>query len=336
MVAAQAATAWRSEHALAALSEDDRLLLLQAKDALDKISASAVQILEVEAIGTASLHAFESKNSYTEGLPDGSAEHGDSQPKTSKGSFQKAKVVTTPSRREASAEDAPPPSWNPRSYKCNTPKGGREAIPWSEEDATYKSWQEKTLKKRKVGAEAVRAAMRFAKVGRSKDEGVFSSERNVCYREEGEHKEGQDQRGGEDEIIEDGSTDAEYKGLEGIYGALWAAYNGHLTRLRHFSDGITENECADESGRSALFYAAARGHLPCSRYLLAHKRFIIDVQDTNGDSPAHVSACYGHYAVLRVLLEAGANASATNIKGFTPLHMSARFGARPRCHAFGG
>ena len=335
VIAARAVTALQSEDALSALSEEDRLLLLQAKDALDKMSASAVDVLEAEARESA---AFESKFEDKAAVAASASAEGDSASRSSSsssgggtgggsssnsGSELKSAPPQSPSRWGQGGDDAPPPSWNARSYKCNTPKGGREAIPWSEDDATYKSWQEKTLKKRKVGADAVRAAMKFVTAGKKrKDQGIIVGTGGAAAgADECKQEQQQDLEQAQD-VEHDGSTDEEYQGLEGIYGALWAAYNGHITRLRHFIDGITETECADESGRSALFYAAARGHISCAGYLLTHKTFIIDVQDTNGDSAVHVSSCYGHAAVLKVLLEAGAQASTTNAKGFTPLHMS--------------
>ena len=341
VIAARAATTLQSEDALSSLSEEDRLLLLRAKDALDKMSVSAVHVLEAEtresALSSRAIESkFEDETAEIYGSLGGQSNNSTSTSSNSKSNedIAGASERLPPSRWGQGGDDAPPPSFNPRSYKCNTPKGGREAIPWSEDDATYKAWQEKTLKKRKVGSEAVRAAMRFVKAGKRKDQGVIVGGSGpvtasglqgsiAALGGVGEHKQKQQQDSGKTESLEDdGSTDEEYQGLEGIYGALWAAYNGHITRLRHFIEGITETECADESGRSALFYAAARGHLSCARYLVTHKIFIIDVQDTNGDSALHVSSCYGHADVLQLLLEAGAQASSTNTKGFTPLHMS--------------
>ena len=58
------------------------------------------------------------------------------------------------------------------------------------------------------------------------------------------------------------------------------------------------------------------------RYLAKHKPFALNVGDSNGDTPLHVSSCYGHHEVLRVLLESGADTTLVNAKGFTSLHMS--------------
>eukprot|EP00948_MAST-09A_sp_MAST-9A-sp1_P001928 g1928.t1 len=110
--------------------------------------------------------------------------------------------------------------------------------------------------------------------------------------------------------------------LEGIYGAQWAAYGGHVNCLKHFLGYITEADAIDESGRSALFYAAARGFTDCAEVLVKYRPFLLDLADSKGDTPAHVAACYGHFPILSILLHHGANANARNHKEFTPLHMT--------------
>jgi len=77
----------------------------------------------------------------------------------------------------------------------------------------------------------------------------------------------------------------------------------------------------------ALWTAAARGHTAEVRYLLATDG--TDIEERGGEggsSPLHCAADHGHLEASRLLLEAGADLSATTDDGRTPLHYAAQQG----------
>ena len=80
----------------------------------------------------------------------------------------------------------------------------------------------------------------------------------------------------------------------------------------------------DPNGQG-LVLAAQEGHLAVVRLLLeagADK----DAADTDGDTALHIAAKEGHLEVVRLLLEAGADKDAADTDGYTPLHFAARKG----------
>jgi hypothetical protein len=56
-------------------------------------------------------------------------------------------------------------------------------------------------------------------------------------------------------------------------------------------------------------------------------------RDSSGFTPLHFAACYGHGAVVRVLLDARGDANAASLHGWTPLHLAARNGHVDCLHA---
>ena len=75
---------------------------------------------------------------------------------------------------------------------------------------------------------------------------------------------------------------------------------------------------------SALFAAAARGHLPSVRLVLEHSDEDAGVsaraRDARGDTPLHVAARHEHWSVVSWLVgPGGANPEATNAGGQNPM-----------------
>ena len=79
---------------------------------------------------------------------------------------------------------------------------------------------------------------------------------------------------------------------------------------------------ADGHGRTALHKAAFWGHTHVASYLTRRCYVNVNVVDYAGDTPLHDAAKFGHAALVRVLLDVGADASRANKAGQTPLDLA--------------
>jgi ankyrin repeat protein len=89
-----------------------------------------------------------------------------------------------------------------------------------------------------------------------------------------------------------------------------------------------ENEAEGASGGShglALGAACFSGHEDVARLLLDHGADLTATNDYNS-TPLHLAASHGHGAVVQLLLERGADVTVTNKSNDTPLHDAARNG----------
>jgi uncharacterized protein len=76
----------------------------------------------------------------------------------------------------------------------------------------------------------------------------------------------------------------------------------------------------DKRGISALFHAVANGHNKIVAALLDITKQPDDVEPEKGFTPVMMAATSGHIAVVRLLLEHGANPDLRNFDGITALH----------------
>ena len=113
-----------------------------------------------------------------------------------------------------------------------------------------------------------------------------------------------------------------YISRDGASSVHWACYNGDVTALENILHSQREDEVRDSVGRTALFYAACRGHIDCCALLMDHHDDWIDIGDRKGDTPLHVAAFYQHVGVVRLLLQSAADSNARNKNGYAPLHVS--------------
>jgi ankyrin repeat protein len=132
----------------------------------------------------------------------------------------------------------------------------------------------------------------------------------------------------------------------------WAALKGHQAVVALLiaqgadlaavnNDGETALQVAQRAGRpevvallrpagpftasGGIFDAVKRGDVPGVKQLLTEKPDLVNLKDTGfGATPLHWAALKGHDAVVEVLLAAGANATATNRDGETPLQVAER------------
>jgi len=85
------------------------------------------------------------------------------------------------------------------------------------------------------------------------------------------------------------------------------------------SSGLADpHQLEATSGRSALHKAAFWGHIKMAQYLVNEVKINLDVQDVYGDTALHDCAKFGHDAVVKLLVDAGAK-RLKNKAGMDPL-----------------
>ncbi|KAJ8263921.1 hypothetical protein GJAV_G00143100 [Gymnothorax javanicus] len=110
---------------------------------------------------------------------------------------------------------------------------------------------------------------------------------------------------------------------------------------------LSQINCRDGTGQTALHLACEKGDLACVRELLQECQASTDVRNHNGDTPMHCAAKQDSAAIIQVLCSrpcAGVNE--LNVAGETPLHVACRLGRAEslkallgggaKCNAIGG
>lgn len=88
---------------------------------------------------------------------------------------------------------------------------------------------------------------------------------------------------------------------------------------------------ADNLGRTPLWYAAERGNVWLTRFLLS-KGALAQTADTDGLTPLHAAAARGHSDIAALLIANGGSAAALDTAGNTPLMLAAA-GGQAHCIA---
>jgi ankyrin repeat protein len=124
--------------------------------------------------------------------------------------------------------------------------------------------------------------------------------------------------------------------------AISAARQGRTDSYKRMLDEGANPSAVDQSQSTALHYAAYHGDLILVTYLVAQKGVLIDARDNRGNTPAMLAAVADRDDVLRVLIKAGADVKLKGSDGGTMLHHAARksnlavvrtlleFGANPK------
>jgi hypothetical protein len=80
-------------------------------------------------------------------------------------------------------------------------------------------------------------------------------------------------------------------------------------------------------GSGGIFEAVKAGDLEAVRRLLAEDPSLLNARDAgSGATPLHWAAWSGHAAIVSLLISSGADTSAKNRKGETPLNVAERAG----------
>ena len=106
-----------------------------------------------------------------------------------------------------------------------------------------------------------------------------------------------------------------------------AARDGDLKRVQVLvvEQGVDKEETGGLYGSTPLYAASRNGHLAVVRYLV-EQGADMEKADNGGWTPLIVASYRGHLEVVRYLLEQGANRDKANNGGYTSLHWAANKG----------
>ncbi len=101
---------------------------------------------------------------------------------------------------------------------------------------------------------------------------------------------------------------------------MMAALKGHIDLVKKL---LARDADVNKPGWAPLHYAAAGGHLQIMELLLEQYAFI-DAQSPNGTTPLMMAAQYGSTAAVKLLLDAGADATMKNQLGLSAIDFATR------------
>jgi len=91
------------------------------------------------------------------------------------------------------------------------------------------------------------------------------------------------------------------------------------------SDDEPEEDPGPEHPSRRLLWAAQHNQMDIVKAIIKDKPGLLSVKDEDGYTPLHRASYSGHVDVMRELLNAGADPSATTMEGWTPLHSACRW-----------
>ncbi|KAK6523456.1 hypothetical protein TWF281_001438 [Arthrobotrys megalospora] len=111
-------------------------------------------------------------------------------------------------------------------------------------------------------------------------------------------------------------------GCTALMRAVWDKYSHIVTML--LKEGASPTRVKDKNGVTALHLAVFAGYHPVIKLLIKYADGEVDPR-TDGDStPLHVASLQGHAKIVKILLDSGADHSARNGMGRTPLYYAVR------------
>lgn len=125
-------------------------------------------------------------------------------------------------------------------------------------------------------------------------------------------------------LVEFPQTKVELRNAADESPLMMAALKGHLELARRL---IARDADVNKTGWAPLHYAATNGHLELIQLLLDHHAYI-DAESPNKTTPLMMAAMYGTPAAVKLLLDAGADASLKNIQGLSAIDFAQRAGRK--------
>jgi ankyrin repeat protein len=123
-------------------------------------------------------------------------------------------------------------------------------------------------------------------------------------------------------LIDWPKTNIEIRTAQDESPLMMAALKGHLELVKKL---IRHDADVNKPGWTPLHYAATGGHLAIMDLLLEQHAFI-DAESPNGTTPLMMAAHYGTPGAVKLLLEAGADATMKNQLGLSAVDFAHRVG----------
>ena len=79
-------------------------------------------------------------------------------------------------------------------------------------------------------------------------------------------------------------------------------------------------QTVDDNGRTALHYCADNLETQCAEMLLMKDSYLMEVKDSQGFTPLHMSVISGNAPLLKLLLKKGADLKSLDGELHTPAH----------------
>ncbi|MBK4735709.1 ankyrin repeat domain-containing protein [Noviherbaspirillum pedocola] len=116
-------------------------------------------------------------------------------------------------------------------------------------------------------------------------------------------------------LLNTGGVNLEAHARNGDTALMIAAWRGNLDAVRALIEKGAE---VNQTGWTALHYAAANGHNDIVSLLLEHFAYI-DAESPNGTTPIMMASRGGHIMTVKLLLDEGADATLKNGAGMTAI-----------------
>jgi ankyrin repeat protein len=104
----------------------------------------------------------------------------------------------------------------------------------------------------------------------------------------------------------------------GCTALWWAANRGYVECAAALIDAKADVHKANNNGYTPLFCASINGHVECVRVLIKHNANV-NALNTDGSSSLHSASSNGHLACTQILIAAGAERDRHTKYGYTPL-----------------
>lgn len=121
-----------------------------------------------------------------------------------------------------------------------------------------------------------------------------------------------------DVLIRWPKTNVEFRTAKDESPLMLASLKGHLDLARKLIDRGAD---VNKTGWTPLHYAATNSHLEIMNLLLENHAYI-DAESPNGTTPLMMAAQYGNATAVKLLLDAGADASLKNQLGLTAIEFA--------------
>ncbi|XP_048733464.1 titin homolog isoform X3 [Ostrea edulis] len=107
---------------------------------------------------------------------------------------------------------------------------------------------------------------------------------------------------------------------DGVTPVIAACQSGNSQQLKELIDQGASIITKDDNGRTALHYCADNLETQCAEMLLAKDSSLLEVKDSQGFTPLHMSVISGNAPLLKLLLKKGADIRSLDNELHTPTH----------------